>query len=102
MCIAVKHIKTVDGFTGCYRGVVPKVCGNLVGAVVSQKVLHYFPEEDEILDDDATPETKREAFVKGVKRGFINRVATIIVSHPFHVITIRMMAQFVGRETKYS
>lgn len=37
--IAVKHIKSVDGFTGCYRGLVPKLCGNLVSAVASQKIL---------------------------------------------------------------
>lgn len=45
---------------------------------------------------------RKEAFIRSVKRDFANRVATIIVSHPFHVITIRMMAQFIGRETKYS
>lgn len=45
---------------------------------------------------------RKEAFIKSVKRDLANRVATIIVSHPFHVITIRMMAQFVGREARYS
>lgn len=45
---------------------------------------------------------RKEEFVKSVKRDLANRVATIIVSHPFHVITIRMMAQFIGREAKYS
>lgn len=28
--------------------------------------------------------------------------AGAVISSPFHVISIRMMAQFVGRETKYS
>lgn len=40
-------------------------------------------------------------FLKTVKKEFISRTAAIIISHPFHVITIRMMAQFIGRETKY-
>lgn len=92
----------MDGLTGCYRGVVPKVCGNLVSAVVSQKMLDYLAEEEEISEDETTPENRKETFIKSVKRDLANRIATIIVSHPFHVITIRMMAQFVGRETRYS
>lgn len=61
MCsFLVKHIKSVDGFTGCYRGVVPKVCGNLVSAVVSQKMLDCLADEDEeeILEEYSTPETR--------------------------------------------
>lgn len=45
---------------------------------------------------------RKEEFIRSVKRDLANRVATIVVSHPFHVITIRMMAQFIGREAKYS
>lgn len=37
-----------------------------------------------------------------MKKDLVSRVTAIIVSHPFHVITIRMMAQFVGREAKYN
>lgn len=95
----------MDGFTGCYRGVVPKVCGNLVGAVVSQKMLDCLAEGGETGEDQETTRengNKKEVFLKNLKRDLSNRVATIIVSHPFHVITIRMMAQFVGREVKYS
>ncbi|KAG5839893.1 hypothetical protein ANANG_G00209950 [Anguilla anguilla] len=32
----------------------------------------------------------------------IARSCATIVTHPFHVITLRCMVQFVGRETKYS
>lgn len=43
----------MDGLTGCYRGLVPKVCGNLVGAVASQKVLDKFDaERDENIEDE--------------------------------------------------
>lgn len=31
----------------------------------------------------------------------IGRVVGIILSHPFDVISVRMMAQFVGGETRY-
>lgn len=36
-----------------------------------------------------------------MKSDLISHTAAIVVSQPFHVITIRMMAQFVGREAKY-
>lgn len=38
---AVKYIKSVDGFTGCYRGLVPKLCSYTVSAVVCEKTAEY-------------------------------------------------------------
>lgn len=37
-----------------------------------------------------------------MKKDVVSRLTAIIVSQPFHVITIRMMAQFVGGEKRYS
>lgn len=37
--IAVKHIKSVDGFTGCYRGLFPKVCANVACIFATEKIL---------------------------------------------------------------
>jgi len=34
-------------------------------------------------------------------RDVISRTVAIIVSHPLEVISLRMMAQFVGGETRY-
>lgn len=39
---AVKFIKKEDGFIGCYRGLVPKLCGNIASAIACQKVLQRF------------------------------------------------------------
>lgn len=44
---------------------------------------------------------RKKKFVNCVKCDIITHATAIIVSQPFHVITVRMMAQFVGRETKY-
>lgn len=35
-------------------------------------------------------------------RHSLSRSAALVASQPFHVIAVRMMAQFVGRETKYT
>lgn len=34
----MKYIKSVDGITGCYRGLFPKVCGNLICAITTEKI----------------------------------------------------------------
>lgn len=37
-----------------------------------------------------------------LRRNIVVHAAGAVISSPFHVISIRMMAQFVGRETKYT
>ncbi|XP_019871349.2 mitochondrial carrier homolog 2-like [Aethina tumida] len=100
----VKHIKSVDGFSGCYRGLAPKVCGSLLSAVVTQKIIDSMePVENENDNEQEEPEEVRwQKFIKSVKCDLFTHSAAIIISHPFHVMTVRMMAQFVGRETKYN
>lgn len=100
----VRYIKSVDGFMGCYRGFAPKVCGNLVSAFASQKVIEHMESDKE--DDEELGEVdedkKTEIFLKSVKKDLVTRATAIVVSHPFHVVTIRIMAQFVGGETTYN
>lgn len=50
---------------------------------------------------DTDDEEYQERFQCQLKRDLVVHAAGIIISQPFHVMTIRMMAQFVGRETKY-
>lgn len=56
----MKYIKSVDGFIGCYRGLVPKVCGNLVSAIASQKIIEKLELETQEQSDgeDETEENK--------------------------------------------
>ncbi|ENN79830.1 hypothetical protein YQE_03653, partial [Dendroctonus ponderosae] len=85
----VKHIKSVDGFSGLYTGLAPKLCGNLLSAIAAQKCTDYFKMP------------VKQMWLASMKSDLISHAAAMVVSHPFHVITIRMMAQFVGREAKY-
>lgn len=48
----MKHIKRVDGFAGCYRGLTPKLVGSVVGVIGSKRVadklgLEELEEKDE-------------------------------------------------------
>ncbi|XP_057664170.1 mitochondrial carrier homolog 2-like [Diorhabda carinulata] len=100
----VKHIKSVDGFVGCYNGLAPKVCGNLMSAIATQRLTDYFqpPVEQEDLDEEPTDEQQRKNFIRALKCEVMTHSVAIVVSQPFHVITVRMMAQFIGKETKYA
>lgn len=46
------HIKKVDGFYGCYRGLAPKLTGSVLSMVLSERVaeklgLAYREDKDE-------------------------------------------------------
>uniref|UniRef100_A0A8D0V6N3 Mitochondrial carrier homolog 2 n=1 Tax=Sus scrofa TaxID=9823 RepID=A0A8D0V6N3_PIG len=40
-------------------------------------------------------------FIKETTREMMARSAATLITHPFHVITLRSMVQFIGRESKY-
>ncbi|XP_060519582.1 mitochondrial carrier homolog 2-like [Cylas formicarius] len=98
----VKHIKSVDGFVGLYTGLAPKLCGNLLSTIAAHKCAEFLNlgDEEEELEEE-TEEQSKKKWIKSMKSDLITHSLTVIVSQPFHVITVRMMAQFVGKETKY-
>uniref|UniRef100_A0A182SKX0 Uncharacterized protein n=1 Tax=Anopheles maculatus TaxID=74869 RepID=A0A182SKX0_9DIPT len=113
------YIKSVDGFTGCFRGLGPRLLGNILSSYYSEKIAvvlvpkqasrfddPYFWGSD--LDYDALEEymETKDGEVKHVPGGVLRKAAAhvcgVVISHPFHVISIRMMAQFIGRERIYN
>lgn len=56
----MKYIKSIDGFTGCYNGLAPKLCGNLLSAVITQKFVENLdpPKEDEDYEEEPNEEQK--------------------------------------------
>lgn len=52
--------------------------------------------------DDLSEEELFERFEKLLKRNVVIHAAGTVIASPFHVISLRMMAQFIGRETKYT
>nr|CAI5820149.1 unnamed protein product [Callosobruchus analis] len=100
----VKHIKSVDGLAGCYNGLTPKITGNMLSAIATYRLTEYLnpPCGDEEFDEEPTDEQRKKQFLRKLKCDVVLHSCAIFVSQPFHVITVRMMAQFVGRETKYN
>ncbi|KAF6716561.1 Mitochondrial carrier-like protein 1 [Oryzias melastigma] len=87
-----RHIVSVDGKRGLFRGVSPCVLSSLVSTVVRGKTKQVKKEEQTSLRS-VLKETSHEMVVQCLSR---------LATHPFHVMSVRLMAQFVGREVKYS
>ena len=74
--------------------------------MVHGKVLQYYQESEkpEELGSVTVQKEYSSSFdrvIKETTREMIARSAATLITHPFHVITLRSMVQFIGRESKY-
>ncbi|XP_067145112.1 mitochondrial carrier homolog 2-like, partial [Centruroides vittatus] len=101
----MKHIKKTDGFFGLYRGLSAKLCSNFIAGAVYTTVIEQLPVTRQDRHSNSSENDNNEqnvsAFLLETAEDTVARCVSIIASHPFHVITIRKVAQFVGREEKY-
>uniref|UniRef100_A0A669DVA8 Mitochondrial carrier homolog 2 n=1 Tax=Oreochromis niloticus TaxID=8128 RepID=A0A669DVA8_ORENI len=91
-----KHIIRIDGRAGLFKGLGPRLCAGTIGTVVHSKVVQILGGQQK------DKESSLQQVVNETTREMIARSCATIVTHPFHVITLRCMVQFIGRETKYS
>ncbi|NP_001187386.1 mitochondrial carrier homolog 2 [Ictalurus punctatus] len=99
-----KHIITIDGKLGLFKGLAPRLCAGTIGTIVHSKVLQKCHEKKlEVMNSgQKAEEGSLQHVVNETTKEMIARSCATIVTHPFHVITLRCMVQFIGRETKYS
>ncbi|XP_062247142.1 mitochondrial carrier homolog 2 [Platichthys flesus] len=100
-----KHIIQIDGKAGLFKGLGPRLCAGTIGTVVHSKVLQWCQEQgtSQVLGiQQKAAEGSLQHVVNETTKEMIARSCATIVTHPFHVITLRCMVQFIGRETKYS
>ncbi|XP_014673276.1 PREDICTED: mitochondrial carrier homolog 2-like [Priapulus caudatus] len=107
----VGHIRRVDGYFGLYRGITYKIASNFVGNVAVNHVMQKMKassvwsrnklgselDGDKDAEDNSFQDFLKETAMQSTAQGI-----AVIVSHPFHVMAIRSMAQFVGCEDAYS
>lgn len=80
----------------------------MLGGIISTSLSDHiadklgFAKVEEEEEDDMSEEKYYKRFEASLKRNVVVHAAGAVISSPFHVISIRMMAQFVGRETKYT
>ncbi|XP_031553706.1 mitochondrial carrier homolog 2-like [Actinia tenebrosa] len=104
-----KHIKKTDGFFGLYRGLVPRLVCGVIGSFVNDATLEALQSKDDPLSESFGLEPVEKEFKDEVKDFTIEtckqtaaKCIAVMVSHPFQVITVRMIVQYVGKETIYS
>uniref|UniRef100_A0A4W5MME2 Mitochondrial carrier homolog 2 n=1 Tax=Hucho hucho TaxID=62062 RepID=A0A4W5MME2_9TELE len=91
-----KHIIKIDGKAGLFNGLAPRLCAGTIGTLVHSRVLQVSGTSQK------AEEGSLQHVVNETTKEMIARSCATIITHPFHVITLRCMVQFIGRETKYS
>nr|CBE66608.1 CG10920-PA [Drosophila ananassae] len=98
----VQHIQQVDGFRGLYRGLTARLVSSAIDYLLGDILLHVLRLKPFRRDGPSCrcPPGGKE-FLYNLFRDSIRLVTAVLLTQPFHVIMIRQMAQFVGRETIY-
>ncbi|XP_015740390.1 mitochondrial carrier homolog 1 isoform X1 [Coturnix japonica] len=100
-----RHIVKVDGKRGLFRGLTPRLISSTLSTITrgSVKKVKAFPLEDmEHVSNKDDVKTSLRKVVKETSHEMMMQCVSRVVSHPLHVISMRCMVQFVGREVKYS
>ncbi|CAK6968714.1 mitochondrial carrier homolog 1-like isoform X1 [Scomber scombrus] len=95
---SAQHIVTVDGKRGLFRGLSPRIVSSAISTVVRSKV----KQQVELLSKTDELQFSLRKVVKETSHEMIIQCLSRVATHPFHVMSVRCMAQFVGREVKYS
>ncbi|XP_022617377.1 mitochondrial carrier homolog 1 isoform X2 [Seriola dumerili] len=91
-----QHIVKVDGKRGLFRGLSPRIISSAISTMVRSKV-----KQVELLFKRDELQTSLRRVVKETTHEMIIQCLSRVATHPFHVMSVRCMAQFVGREVKY-
>ncbi|XP_028397024.1 mitochondrial carrier homolog 2-like [Dendronephthya gigantea] len=93
-----------DGTLGLFRGVTPRIFAATLNSTINNSMLQMFHSNDQNDDVDQTSKSDMDIveFAKETCYQSISRATSTIVTYPFQVVSIRMIAQFVGKETKYT
>ncbi|XP_041278723.1 mitochondrial carrier homolog 1 isoform X2 [Onychostruthus taczanowskii] len=103
--LSARHIVEVDGKRGLFRGLTPRLISSTLSTITrgSVKKVKAFPLEDmEHVSNRDDVKTSLRKVVRETSHEMMMQCVSRVVSHPLHVISMRCMVQFVGREVKYS
>ncbi|XP_061648510.1 mitochondrial carrier homolog 1-like isoform X4 [Phyllopteryx taeniolatus] len=93
-----QHIVKVDGKRGLFRGLSPRIASIAISTVIRTKAKKGQP----VSKKDDLMQTPLRKVMKETSHEMVIQCLSKIATHPFHVMSVRCMAQFVGREVKYS
>uniref|UniRef100_A0ABM5G7C9 Mitochondrial carrier homolog 1 isoform X2 n=1 Tax=Pogona vitticeps TaxID=103695 RepID=A0ABM5G7C9_9SAUR len=96
------HIVKVDGKRGLFRGLTPRILSSTLSTISRGRVKKAFPLEDmEHVSNKDDVKTSLRKVAKETSHEMMMQCVSRVISHPLHVISMRFMVQFVGREVKY-
>ncbi|CAF0964633.1 unnamed protein product [Adineta ricciae] len=97
----LRHIYNVDGFIGLYRGFGCSLLSKVVCWYTTTKIDELLgPVESQTSGNQAKPTWNK--CTQKILREVRCQSWGVLLSHPFQVMAIRCMGQFVGREKAYS
>ncbi|KAL7985243.1 hypothetical protein Chor_003813, partial [Crotalus horridus] len=97
-----RHIVEVDGKMGLFRGLSPRIITSVLSTINREQMKKAFPLEDlEHVSNKDDMKTSLRKVTKETCHEMTMQCVSRIISHPLHVISMRCMVQFVGREVKY-
>lgn len=97
------YIRKTEGFSGLFRGLTPKLIGMALSTLFSEKLADELGITDVPREsDDGDEDNMQQRYIAMIKRDLAVHAITAAISHPFHVVSVRQMAQIVGNETKYN
>ncbi|XP_075882873.1 mitochondrial carrier homolog 1-like isoform X2 [Nelusetta ayraudi] len=91
-----RHIVSVDGKMGLFRGLSPRLLSSAISTVIRCK-----GKQAELPSKMSSRSSLRKV-MKETSHEMMIQCLSRVATHPFHVMSVRCMAQFVGREVKYS
>ncbi|XP_072853544.2 mitochondrial carrier homolog 1 isoform X1 [Pogona vitticeps] len=96
------HIVKVDGKRGLFRGLTPRILSSTLSTISRGQVKKAFPLEDmEHVSNKDDVKTSLRKVAKETSHEMMMQCVSRVISHPLHVISMRFMVQFIGREVKY-
>ncbi|XP_048578822.1 mitochondrial carrier homolog 2 [Nematostella vectensis] len=101
----LSHIRSAEGFFGLYRGVVPRILCQLTGSVINDFALEALQSRERCDNAEQTEKSfaqDTQDFTVETCKQTAAKCAAVVLSHPFQVITVRMVVQFVGKEAIYT
>ncbi|XP_075882874.1 mitochondrial carrier homolog 1-like isoform X3 [Nelusetta ayraudi] len=92
-----RHIVSVDGKMGLFRGLSPRLLSSAISTVIRCK-----GKQQAELPSKMSSRSSLRKVMKETSHEMMIQCLSRVATHPFHVMSVRCMAQFVGREVKYS
>jgi carrier protein len=100
----MKHIVRVDGVLGLTRGLGSRVISDIVFRLVQDRTNtmlldHSGTENERLNKKDGEEDLSDVAYECALES--CSKLAAVVISQPFYVVSVRAMAQFIGREKIY-